>query len=358
MKNIFQWKFTLAFLTLFWIGMSHLTAAEITLTTWRSHEVLLLKGRIDEGTFEKLEKTYASIAPLPHGLPVMLLDSPGGSVDEALKISHFLDINQTHTVIPDGAICASACASIIFIAGSARTIEEGGLLGQHSCSRGGIPDRQCNEVLSKHAVEHGVSHGSVSAFVSFVPPDAILWLDRKDAEGWGLTKYPGEELSGFEKSEPSVIKTLLGRMPPAQAAWRISFREDGYEAFSRGVSDMDRELQLNLFCSQKARGRVFLSLEVYGDAETVERSLDSATVKTDQGSWVADQRFVRQRTSDIVEVVTLVPKERLKDILTKVDELSFILSFKQPYVPMGTTTYLKKSRKVLLFAANNCTDRS
>jgi hypothetical protein len=107
------------------------------------------------------------LKPWPHGLPVILLDSPGGSVAEGLNMSDVLMSKKAHTVVPQGARCASACASILFIAGENRTVEVGGLLGQHSCSRDGVRAERCNEMVSRNAVSKGVSYGSISAFITY-----------------------------------------------------------------------------------------------------------------------------------------------------------------------------------------------
>src|SRR5688572_6067959 len=113
--------------------------AEILSTdTWRGKEVLRLTGPIEEGTAERFAGVLPRIAPLPHGMPILLLDSPGGSVAEAMAMSRLLDLHPFHTVVPDGARCASACASILFVAGTYRTVEPFGALGQHSCSVNGI----------------------------------------------------------------------------------------------------------------------------------------------------------------------------------------------------------------------------
>ncbi|MGY5811905.1 hypothetical protein ACXHXG_29905 [Rhizobium sp. LEGMi198b] len=339
------------------LGRAPAAAADVEVVEWRGHKVVSLTGDIDKGTEQKLAEKLAEVAPLPYGLPVLLLNSPGGLVDEALKISALLDGKRVHTVVPDGAKCASACASIVFIAGAARTVEEGGLLGQHSCSRGGVPDKDCNEKLSQHAVEHGVSYGSIAAFVTYVSPENILWFSREDAEGWGLTKYPGEDLSGFEKSEPRVFKLLSGKIPPAQSAWRINFRDDGYEAFVRTVSDAEREMQLNVFCTEKVSGHLFLSMEVNGPADVVRDAIIGTSVVTDKGDWKDYRPLVLQQTKQITEIVTAIPTKQLKAFLTKADRLSFGVALKKPYEPMIAQTWLASSRKVLMFAANNCTDK-
>ena len=168
-----------------------------------------------------------------------------------MKISKIMDGVPFHTIIPNGARCASACGSIVFIAGKYRTVEPLGLLGQHSCSINRQPFQACNELISQHGLHHGVSHGSIAAFVTYVLPNEILWFSRKKSDGYGLTRYPGERMSGFEKSEPIVIEALFGRMPPAQSAWRLDFHEDGFRAFLRPASDHEREMQTNLFCNEK-----------------------------------------------------------------------------------------------------------
>lgn len=357
MTKVATWLrlFLVVFVSVAGIGIRDLAfSADISVTSWRGHRVLRLSGEIDDGTEKKLETSLDSVAPLPYGLAVLLLDSPGGLVGEAMSISELLDRKPVHTVIPNGAKCASACASIVFIAGKNRTIEEGGLLGQHSCSRDGVPDEECNELLSRHAVEHGVSHGSVKAFVTYVSPENILWFTRADAEGWGLTKYPGEDLSGFEKSEPRVIALLAGKTPPAQSAWRIDFREDGFKAFVRTVSDFEREMQLNLYCSQEASGHLFLTMDVTGPLEVVSAAVIGVSIVTDHGSWNDDKPVVRKLDEQMTEVVTEVPTRMIKPFLKSTDQLVYGIGLRKPYSPMIARTWLGKSRKVLLFAANHC----
>jgi hypothetical protein len=59
--------------------------ADVTVEQWRGHAVLKLSGIIDEGTADKFAQAADKVKPLPYGLPVLLLDSPGGSVGEASR---------------------------------------------------------------------------------------------------------------------------------------------------------------------------------------------------------------------------------------------------------------------------------
>lgn len=331
------------------------TAAKFTIEEWRSHKVLRLSGVIEDGTADRFRELIRSVPPLPHGLPVLLLDSDGGLVSEALKLSAFMVLYPTHTVIPRDAMCASACASIIFIAGAYRTVEEGGAVGQHSCAIDGRPDEECNQLIATHAMEHGVSHGSVAAFTTYVAPQDILWFSREDAEGWGLTRYPGEAESGFEKSEPRVIKMLTGQMPPAQSAWRLSFREDGYQAFSRTVSDVEREMEIRLFCVENLRGRLFLSMLIHGSRSAVADVVIGAGVHAGRIRWEDYNPVVWQLDAQVSEVITEVPRNMIVEFLTKADDLFFGLATREPYDPIIGRTWLASSRNVLKFAANHCT---
>ncbi|MGZ2477918.1 Clp protease/crotonase-like domain-containing protein [Sinorhizobium medicae] len=73
-------------------------AADVGVVTWREHRVVKLTGPIDRGKERKLAAHLAQAEALPYGLPVLLLDSPDGSVGEALRISSLLDRRPVHTV--------------------------------------------------------------------------------------------------------------------------------------------------------------------------------------------------------------------------------------------------------------------
>ena len=103
------------------LSASETHALRIRQTEWNSHQVLLATGEIEQGDAERMARVLVDIQPLPHGLPVILLDSGGGSVAEALKISELFERRPVHTVVAAGGRCTSACASIIFVSGTNRT---------------------------------------------------------------------------------------------------------------------------------------------------------------------------------------------------------------------------------------------
>ena len=331
-----------------------LLAAEFAVVDWRGHKVLKMTGVIELGDAAKFRAAGETVAALPHGLPVMLLDSPGGVVGEALRISQAVDDMPFHMVVPNGARCASACAALVFVGGTLRTVEHFGRLGQHSCAKDGVPHEECNEILAQHAIEHGVSHGSIAAFVTFTPPDQLLWFSREDVDGWGISRYGGSDASGWDKSEPRFVRQMTGSFPPAQTAWRIDFRGDGYEAFVRAATDHEREFEFNLYCDERQKGRLFLSFEIHGPAEVIAGAIKRIDVVTDRFKWRETKPVVHQMDERVSEITVEVPKKFLKSFLTKVDRLDWTVSLKSPYQPMFAQTALAASRKNLLFAANHC----
>lgn len=329
-------------------------AAQFKIVNWRGGEALLMTGTIDFGTASRFNDVADRVKPAAHGYPVLLLDSPGGSVFEALLLSAALNNQPFHTVIPDGASCASACASIVFVAGKYRTMEHFGRFGQHSCAVAGQPDEECNELISQHAVSHGVSHGAIAAFVTYTAPEEMLWFSREDIDGWGITYYPGSEQSGFEKSEPRAIRAITGKTPPAQAAWRLDFWKNGWRAFNRPSSDDERELQLNQFCVEHIPGVLFLALEIHGPSETVESAIERVDLLTDVFRLSTHEPVVWQEDELVSLVAIKLPTEQIIPWLTKVNQYSFRIETKAPYDPIGASGFLAGSRENLIFAANNC----
>ena len=203
-------------------------------------------------------------------------------------------------------------------------------------------------------MQNGVSHGSIAAFVSFAAPSEMIWFSREDVDGWGLSRYPGEEASGFEKSEPRVWRMITGEMPPAQSAWRLDFHGDGFRAFVRTVSDAEREMQLNLFCYEPLPGRLFLSMEINGDVEMISNAISLVTVATENFSWNAERPLTLQEDPAVASVVMEIPGQLIRQFLTETNRLLFRIDLQEPYDPIQATTYLEGSRTNLIFAANHC----
>ncbi len=154
------------------------------------HRIVAGVGEIVSGDAARLQVILQSADRDPWGNKSIALNSPGGSVAAAFEMVAVMDREKVSTIVPPGAKCASACAQVLFVSGIHRVVLEGGLLGMHSCSRAGIRSELCNEEIAMNAVAHGVAHGSVMAFMRYVGPSDILWFSSKDADCWGLAKWP------------------------------------------------------------------------------------------------------------------------------------------------------------------------
>ena len=178
--------------------------------------VVVARGKIVSGDAERLRTALRSADRDPYGNKSLALDSPGGLVDGALAIVAVMDKEKVTTIVPPGAQCASACAQIIFVSGAHRVVLDGGRLGMHSCSTGaGAKDPLCNEKIAQNAVAHGVAHGSVMAFMQYAGPAEMIWFDGKDADCWGLTRWPGFN-RGVKPGEiaPCVLKGFRDATKP------------------------------------------------------------------------------------------------------------------------------------------------
>ncbi|WP_298845266.1 hypothetical protein [uncultured Roseobacter sp.] len=93
----------------------------------RQGGVLVLTGQIAEGDAARFAGT---LAEQTDGLAVVRLNSPGGSVTDALEIGRALRAQGLGTVAGAGDICLSACP-YIFAAGTGRTAHEDAQIGVH-----------------------------------------------------------------------------------------------------------------------------------------------------------------------------------------------------------------------------------
>jgi hypothetical protein len=119
------------------------------------------------------------------------LDSPGGSVGEALRMVANMDARGgVRAVVKPGSSCASACAMALFVSGKTRVVYMGGRLGLHSCAMpDGTPAPECNEAMAANAVAHGVPWGVIEGFSKYTSPSNMTWLGAEDAECFGLIKW-------------------------------------------------------------------------------------------------------------------------------------------------------------------------
>jgi len=92
---------------------------------------LILTGTIAAGDGERLKSMIADrLATWPGTLPRVILNSPGGSVSDALTLGRAIRDTGLATLVRDTDICLSACP-YLFAAGTERTAAASARIGVH-----------------------------------------------------------------------------------------------------------------------------------------------------------------------------------------------------------------------------------
>jgi hypothetical protein len=175
------------------------SAMQFSLVTAGGRHAVLAQGEIRPGDARRLRAALNRIGRDRHGTKELLLDSPGGTVADAWDMADVMDDVGVTAIVPNRAVCASACASVLFVAGKYRVVDQGGRLAIHSCydARNGGKVDECDAALSRRAARRGVSGIALMAFQELAPgPDSIVVLDASNAACYGLTRAPGKAAPG------------------------------------------------------------------------------------------------------------------------------------------------------------------
>jgi hypothetical protein len=179
--------------------------------TWRDQFTVQASGPIGMGDAAK----FAAL----QRFEILELDSPGGIVDEALRMAANMDARGgIRTVVKSGSSCASACAMVLFVSGKTRVVHMGGRVGIHSCAKDRTPAPECNKEMAANATAHGVPWGVIETFANATKPSDMMWLGAEDAECWGLMKWSAEDtfneecyiqfMFEMEKKKPAEVTAI------------------------------------------------------------------------------------------------------------------------------------------------------
>ncbi|MEM7641051.1 MAG: hypothetical protein AAF366_00820 [Pseudomonadota bacterium] len=156
-------------------------------------DALRLRGGIAAGDGARIVDELGAAAP-----EVVLLDSQGGSVGDALEIGRAVRELGLETRLQDGAVCLSACP-YVFAGGVTRQVDEGARLGVHQHSFGessilpaflAVEDVQRGqaEVLA-HLEAMGVDLGIMGPAMA-TPADEIYILTAEELDRWDVVTGP------------------------------------------------------------------------------------------------------------------------------------------------------------------------
>lgn len=154
---------------------------------------LLLQGRIVQGDAARLAKALRG-----GKFSAVLLNSPGGSVLEARDMAGAIRALRVPVVVPDRAVCASACF-MLFAAGRDRVAEPGAMIGVHSASVSGGNETMdtlgVTTLMAREAAQYGVPPAITGRMVT-TAPGQMAWLTRGELEQMGVRITPTRAAAG------------------------------------------------------------------------------------------------------------------------------------------------------------------
>ncbi|ASY59403.1 ATP-dependent Clp protease proteolytic subunit [Sinorhizobium sp. CCBAU 05631] len=157
--------------------------------------VLLAEGTIDPGASGRFAE---EIAVRCEYVKTVALNSPGGSVDDALAISSLIRERKLGTRVASRALCASSCP-IIFAGGVSRIADKDAIVGVHQVFNGGSGRQTADEAMSaaqsttarvsRHLDTMGIGAGLwITALET--PPDRLYYLTSAEMAKFKLTSQP------------------------------------------------------------------------------------------------------------------------------------------------------------------------
>lgn len=157
--------------------------------------ILSAEGSIDPGAASRFA---AEIEARGEYVKSIALNSPGGSVDDALAMSALIRDKKLGTSVAGGALCASSCP-IVFAGGETRKAAEGAVVGVHQVFNGSAQRPTPEEAMSsaqtitarvgRHLETMGIKPG-LWLHALETPPDRLYYLTPEEMRDLSLTTEP------------------------------------------------------------------------------------------------------------------------------------------------------------------------
>lgn len=230
-------------------------------------KMIIGEGRVQDGDADKFTALARKADRDGEGLVTLVLNSPGGNVEAAFRLIDAMDKVRVHTIVPNSAKCASACASIVFASGERRNVLGTGQLGFHSCYRRNgktyTEDSLCNEIIAANAMQRGISQAAINRFIKQYGAQDMAWVGRDVA-----------------------CKTLQGLCKPGKLETQA-----GTKAALMQSLDCSKliSVQAQLVCGDAELSRVDQTLaSIY--EEKIRTTANKKRLQADQRAWLRDSR--------------------------------------------------------------------
>lgn len=157
--------------------------------------VLELTGTIDPGSAERFA---AEIAARGEYVETVRLNSPGGSVNDALAIGALIRNKGFATSVARGALCASSCP-LVLAGGASRVAEDGAAIGVHqvyaTIAPGELPAgmRAAGDAMS----DAQKTTARITRHLQTMGVDPALWLHALETPPDRLYYLTPEEMAAY-----------------------------------------------------------------------------------------------------------------------------------------------------------------
>jgi hypothetical protein len=157
--------------------------------------VLSLTGSIDPGSFERVQ---AELAARGEYVKSVSLNSPGGSVTDAVKIGALMVVGEYTTSVAHGALCASSCP-LIFAGGKQRLASHQSAIGVHQiyamASAGDLPAGLAG--IGTAMSEAQKTTAIITRYLNTTSVDPAMWLHALETPPDQLYYLNPDELSKY-----------------------------------------------------------------------------------------------------------------------------------------------------------------
>lgn len=144
-----------------------------------------------DGKFEvaDIETFRAKVAALPAGKATVAFQSKGGRLLAGIRIGTLIRTKRFTTVVPDGAVCSSACA-LAWLGGTQRYVGKDANVGFHAAFtfRAGEPTESGvgNAILGAYLNQLGLSEKAI-LYITRAAPTSMEWMSLEQAAEHGIT---------------------------------------------------------------------------------------------------------------------------------------------------------------------------
>lgn len=120
------------------------------------------------------------------------LNSPGGSLDDAMTMARLVREKGFVTEVEDGSLCASSCP-LIFAGGKTRIVGEKGAVGLHQFYASNNPDTAPAQAMA----DAQMTTARISRLLIELDVDPALWLHALDTPPRALYYLSAEEMAKY-----------------------------------------------------------------------------------------------------------------------------------------------------------------